>query len=174
MHTTEEITSACELRALTIEEIVLEVAATATRQGRPLDGHYVAALRTLAPYARAAVDALDWAVSDADPVCADADPEAWFLLADDPYASPGERARVAAREDAAELCETCPARAQCLALSYALGASGRWGIWGGLSARDRAVLRPWWLELRSRLAEQAAAEREGHGEHADQHGQAVA
>jgi Transcription factor WhiB len=49
----------------------------------------------------------------------------------------------ARREAAAAIavCAACPARAECLALSLADWKIGQHGIWGGLVAAERAVLR---------------------------------
>ena len=59
--------------------------------------------------------------------CAQADPEAWF-----PEKGGSTR-------DAKKVCRGCFVREQCLA--YALAASEDWGIWGGLSVRERRRLR---------------------------------
>jgi hypothetical protein len=64
-------------------------------------------------------------------LCAQADPDAFFPE-DEQWS--GEAKRVCAR---------CPVAATCLA--YALAADERWGIWGGLTTKERdevaAVLR---------------------------------
>lgn len=40
-------------------------------------------------------------------------------------------------EEARSLCGRCPARMECLA--YALAADERWGLWGGVTAQERAA-----------------------------------
>lgn len=63
----------------------------------------------------------------ADAVCAQTDPDAFF-----PERGGDNRAAKA-------LCATCPARARCL--DYALEHNEKFGIWGGLSERQRRALR---------------------------------
>ena len=71
---------------------------------------------------------LDEAVSWQDEaLCAQTDPEAFFP-------EKGGSTREAKR-----VCQTCPVRAQCL--EYALEHDERFGIWGGLSERERRRLR---------------------------------
>jgi WhiB family redox-sensing transcriptional regulator len=55
-----------------------------------------------------------------------ADPEAWF---------PERGAWGPANTAAVQACEVCPVRAVCLA--YALERGMRYGIWGGLTERQR-------------------------------------
>ena len=55
--------------------------------------------------------------------CLDADPEAFFP-------EKGGSTREAKR-----ICATCPVRSECL--DYALAKDERFGIWGGLSERER-------------------------------------
>lgn len=62
-----------------------------------------------------------------DALCAQTDPEAFFP-------EKGGSTREAKR-----VCQTCPVRAQCL--EYALEHDERFGIWGGLSERERRRLR---------------------------------
>lgn len=69
-------------------------------------------------------DALAW---QADALCAQTDPEAFFP-------EKGGSTREAKR-----ICENCEVRAQCL--EYALQNDERFGIWGGLSERERRRLR---------------------------------
>jgi hypothetical protein len=57
-------------------------------------------------------------------------PELWF-------ADPGKSEDIA---EAKRLCRTCPVIDACL--QYALDHRDRWGVWGGLSAEDRAALKP--------------------------------
>lgn len=63
----------------------------------------------------------------ADALCAQTDPEAFFP-------EKGGSTREAKR-----ICEQCEVRAQCL--EYALENDERFGIWGGLSERERRKLR---------------------------------
>jgi WhiB family transcriptional regulator, redox-sensing transcriptional regulator len=59
-------------------------------------------------------------------LCAQADPEAW-------YPEKGGSVREAKR-----ICGACPVRAACL--EFALDSGEIWGIWGGLSERQRRPL----------------------------------
>lgn len=68
--------------------------------------------------------ALAW---QADALCAQTDPEAFFP-------EKGGSTREAKR-----ICEDCEVRAECL--QYALENDERFGIWGGLSERERRKLR---------------------------------
>jgi WhiB family redox-sensing transcriptional regulator len=63
----------------------------------------------------------------ADSLCAQTDPEAFF-----PEKGGSTR-------DAKKICQSCEVRAQCL--EYALANDERFGIWGGLSERERRKLR---------------------------------
>ncbi|NLT26396.1 MAG: WhiB family transcriptional regulator [Microbacteriaceae bacterium] len=67
---------------------------------------------------------LSW---QADALCAQTDPEAFF-----PEKGGSTR-------DAKAICQTCLVRAECL--QYALDNDERFGIWGGLSERERRKLR---------------------------------
>ena len=67
---------------------------------------------------------LSW---QADALCAETDPEAFF-----PEKGGSTR-------DAKRICDTCEVRQQCL--EYALENDERFGIWGGLSERERRRLR---------------------------------
>lgn len=69
-------------------------------------------------------DALAW---QADSLCAQTDPEAFF-----PEKGGSTR-------DAKKICTSCEVRLQCL--DYALQNDERFGIWGGLSERERRKLR---------------------------------
>ena len=60
-------------------------------------------------------------------LCAQTDPEAFFP-------EKGGSTREAKR-----ICTTCPVRAECL--EYALANDERFGIWGGLSERERRRLK---------------------------------
>ena len=62
-----------------------------------------------------------------DALCAQTDPEAFF-----PEKGGSTR-------DAKRICTTCEVKAQCL--EYALQNDERFGIWGGLSERERRRLR---------------------------------
>jgi len=62
-----------------------------------------------------------------DSLCAQTDPEAFF-----PEKGGSTR-------DAKKICTTCEVKAQCL--EYALANDERFGIWGGLSERERRRLR---------------------------------
>jgi WhiB family redox-sensing transcriptional regulator len=63
----------------------------------------------------------------ADSLCAQTDPEAFF-----PEKGGSTR-------DAKKICASCEVRSQCL--EYALQNDERFGIWGGLSERERRKLR---------------------------------
>lgn len=67
---------------------------------------------------------LAWQV---DALCAQTDPEAFF-----PEKGGSTR-------DAKKVCSSCTVRSECL--EYALGNDERFGIWGGLSERERRRLR---------------------------------
>lgn len=69
-------------------------------------------------------NALSW---QSDALCAQTDPEAFF-----PEKGGSTR-------DAKKICTTCEVRTQCL--EYALQNDERFGIWGGLSERERRKLR---------------------------------
>ena len=69
-------------------------------------------------------DPLAW---QADALCAQTDPEAFF-----PEKGGSTR-------DAKKICASCEVRAQCL--EYALKNDESFGIWGGLSERERRKLR---------------------------------
>jgi WhiB family redox-sensing transcriptional regulator len=69
-------------------------------------------------------DALAW---QSDALCAQTDPEAFF-----PEKGGSTR-------DAKRICTSCEVKAQCL--EYALENDERFGIWGGLSERERRKLR---------------------------------
>ena len=69
-------------------------------------------------------EVLTW---QSDALCAQTDPEAFF-----PEKGGSTR-------DAKRICTSCEVRAQCL--EYALQNDERFGIWGGLSERERRKLR---------------------------------
>ena len=68
--------------------------------------------------------ALAW---QTDALCSQTDPEAFF-----PEKGGSTR-------DAKRVCTSCDVRSQCL--EYALGNDERFGIWGGLSERERRKLK---------------------------------
>lgn len=59
-------------------------------------------------------------------LCAETDPEAFFPE------------KGASTREARQVCRACPVRAECL--EYALDHHERFGIWGGLSERERRKL----------------------------------
>ncbi|HEY3651759.1 MAG TPA: WhiB family transcriptional regulator [Streptosporangiaceae bacterium] len=69
--------------------------------------------------------------------CADAglDPDEWF-----PVSTKARQARREAAE-AIAICNSCPVRTRCLALSLQHWDIGKHGVWGGLVAPERAQLR---------------------------------
>jgi len=69
-------------------------------------------------------NALSW---QGDALCAQTDPEAFF-----PEKGGSTR-------DAKKICASCEVRSECL--EYALQNDERFGIWGGLSERERRKLR---------------------------------
>ena len=69
-------------------------------------------------------NALAW---QTDALCAQTDPEAFFP-------EKGGSTRYAKR-----VCEACPVQAECL--DYAMSKDEKFGIWGGLSERERRRLR---------------------------------
>ncbi len=76
------------------------------------------------PAMRPEDEALSW---QGDALCAQTDPEAFFP-------EKGGSTREAKR-----ICDSCEVRSQCL--DYALENDERFGIWGGLSERERRKLR---------------------------------
>lgn len=92
------------------------------------DDWFIDPVRLGVPGVRHAVtddgNALAW---QSDALCAQTDPEAFF-----PEKGGSTR-------DAKKICATCEVRAQCL--EYALANDERFGIWGGLSERERRKLR---------------------------------
>jgi WhiB family redox-sensing transcriptional regulator len=71
-------------------------------------------------------------------LCAQTDPEAFFPE------------KGGSTKEAKRICSRCPVRAECL--DYALAHDERFGVWGGLSERERRHLR------RAGLSEQAHRE----------------
>ena len=64
------------------------------------------------------------------PPCMVTDPELWFHSHDEDYSLP----RVAKK-----FCGECPVRQQCL--EYALKVNEQYGVWGGLTAKERQALQ---------------------------------
>jgi WhiB family redox-sensing transcriptional regulator len=96
------------------------------RRGVPEDW-FVDPVRLGVPGVRNRIDddnPLSW---QADSLCAQTDPEAFF-----PEKGGSTR-------DAKKICTSCEVKAQCL--EYALQNDERFGIWGGLSERERRKLR---------------------------------
>ncbi|MHA6667375.1 WhiB family transcriptional regulator [Homoserinimonas sp. A447] len=99
------------------------------RSGVP-DDWFVDPVRLGVPGVRRVVNvddddaALAW---QSDSLCAQTDPEAFF-----PEKGGSTR-------DAKKICASCEVRVQCL--EYALANDERFGIWGGLSERERRKLR---------------------------------
>ena len=60
-------------------------------------------------------------------LCAETDPELFF---------PDKGGSTC---DAKRVCQACPVRSECL--EYAFAHDERWGIWGGLSVRERRKLK---------------------------------
>jgi WhiB family redox-sensing transcriptional regulator len=97
------------------------------RSGVP-DDWFIDPVRLGVPGVRAAAvdddNPLAW---QTDALCAQTDPEAFF-----PEKGGSTR-------DAKRICTSCEVRSQCL--EYALANDERFGIWGGLSERERRKLR---------------------------------
>lgn len=148
------------------QRVVLEVAGDAALEGREVCSVQLEALLAAAPFALVAVAELDAVVTAGADCAGFDDPEAWFPLEAEPDQPVTRQRRLAERVEAAALCGFCPVRAQCAPLSFGLGPRGLYGVWGGLSARDRLVLRPLWTELRRRLAEEGGIK---VGEPGDEH-----
>ena len=69
--------------------------------------------------------------------CADSglDADEWFPVSTEVNSARGEAAAAIA------VCRACPVRSQCLALSLRHWDVGQHGVWGGLVAAERAMLR---------------------------------
>lgn len=101
--------------------------ATAMGRGVP-DDWFVDPVRLGVPGVRRPVEEDDNELAwQADSLCAQTDPEAFF-----PEKGGSTR-------EAKKICQSCEVRAQCL--EYALENDERYGIWGGLSERERRKLR---------------------------------
>ncbi|WP_308468154.1 WhiB family transcriptional regulator [Rathayibacter soli] len=97
------------------------------RSGVP-DDWFVDPVRLGVPGVRGASEEEDNPLAwQSDALCAQTDPEAFF-----PEKGGSTR-------DAKKICASCEVRAQCL--EYALANDERFGIWGGLSERERRKLR---------------------------------
>jgi len=72
--------------------------------------------------------------------CADGtlDPDEWF-----PVSTEAQAARREA-DSAITVCVACPVRGACLELALRYWVIGQHGVWGGLVAAERAVLRHRW------------------------------
>lgn len=102
------------------------VASTGARPGVP-DDWFVDPVRRGVPGVRRTDEDDDPLAWQSDALCAQTDPEAFF-----PEKGGSTR-------DAKKICASCEVRAQCL--EYALKNDERFGIWGGLSERERRKLR---------------------------------
>lgn len=81
------------------------------------------------------------AIDEADEIvpCRDTDPDLWFIE----HAEPGYTYKIAA-----QLCATCPVQNMCA--TYAIKAGEEYGIWGGLTPRQRQKMRSANQKLRGR------------------------
>jgi hypothetical protein len=113
----------------------------ATRSGDP--GLVVRARGDIAPWPRRSPgpgpvsDRESWARVIRQALCADSglDADEWFPVSAGVYGARGEAAAAIA------ICRACPVRSQCLALSLRHWDIGQHGVWGGLVAAERAMLR---------------------------------
>ena len=96
------------------------------RPGVP-DDWFIDPVRLGVPGVRAGVEDDNPLAWQSDALCAQTDPEAFF-----PEKGGSTR-------DAKRICGSCEVRSQCL--EYALANDERFGIWGGLSERERRKLR---------------------------------
>ena len=96
------------------------------RSGVP-DDWYIDPVRLGVPGLRPTIDDDNPLAWQSDALCAQTDPEAFF-----PEKGGSTR-------DAKKICTGCEVRSQCL--EYALSNDERFGIWGGLSERERRKLR---------------------------------
>ncbi|MDQ1608941.1 MAG: WhiB family transcriptional regulator, redox-sensing transcriptional regulator [Microbacteriaceae bacterium] len=96
------------------------------RSGVP-DDWFVDPVRLGVPGVRSNINDDNPLAWQSDSLCAQTDPEAFF-----PEKGGSTR-------DAKKICATCEVKAQCL--EYALANDERFGIWGGLSERERRKLR---------------------------------
>jgi WhiB family redox-sensing transcriptional regulator len=96
------------------------------RSGVP-DDWFVDPIKLGVPGVRTGIDDDNPLAWQSDSLCAQTDPEAFF-----PEKGGSTR-------DAKKICGSCEVRNQCL--EYALQNDERFGIWGGLSERERRKLR---------------------------------
>jgi WhiB family redox-sensing transcriptional regulator len=96
------------------------------RAGVP-DDWFIDPVKLGVPGVRVNVDDDNPLAWQSDSLCAQTDPEAFF-----PEKGGSTR-------DAKRICGSCEVRSQCL--EYALANDERFGIWGGLSERERRKLR---------------------------------
>jgi WhiB family redox-sensing transcriptional regulator len=96
------------------------------RSGVP-DNWFVDPVHLGVPGVRQPVEEENPLAWQSDSLCAQTDPEAFF-----PEKGGSTR-------DAKRICQSCEVKAQCL--EYALQNDERFGIWGGLSERERRKLR---------------------------------
>lgn len=68
-------------------------------------------------------------VAETNPPCQETDPEAWFL----------EKSDVGVTAKAKKLCEACPVVTECG--EFAIANHEQFGIWGGMSPRERSFVR---------------------------------
>jgi WhiB family redox-sensing transcriptional regulator len=97
-----------------------------TRSGVP-ENWFVDPVRLGVPGVRSASDDDNLLAWQTDSLCAQTDPEAFF-----PEKGGSTR-------DAKKICSSCEVKTECL--EYALANDERFGIWGGLSERERRKLR---------------------------------
>jgi WhiB family redox-sensing transcriptional regulator len=103
-----------------------EMTGASYRSGVPADW-FVDPIELGVPGVRRPVEEDNPLAWQADALCAQTDPEAFF-----PEKGGSTR-------DAKRICTSCEVRAQCL--EYALENDERFGIWGGLSERERRKLK---------------------------------
>jgi WhiB family redox-sensing transcriptional regulator len=97
-----------------------------TRSGVP-ENWFVDPVRLGVPGVRSVSDDDNLLAWQTDSLCAQTDPEAFF-----PEKGGSTR-------DAKKICSSCEVKTECL--EYALANDERFGIWGGLSERERRKLR---------------------------------
>lgn len=102
------------------------MAASEYRPGVPEDW-FIDPVKLGVPGVRQRVDDDNPLAWQSDSLCAQTDPEAFF-----PEKGGSTR-------DAKKICGSCEVRTECL--EYALSNDERFGIWGGLSERERRKLR---------------------------------
>jgi hypothetical protein len=82
-------------------------------------------------------DKESWAGVIRQALCPDSglDADEWFPVSAGVHSARSEAAAAIA------ICQACPVRSQCLALSLRHWDVGQYGVWGGLVAAERAMLR---------------------------------